>query len=196
MPVKPSPASHGTSYRAWFQCNRRLFRAIQPEGRHLPVPTLWQPPGGAPRSGPLAAACPRRLERNLRQAVSAHPMALRQRRLGQARMGLPGRYGRQRRVYLRGRHQPLLGRAAGRENRGARPVDQAVRQQPHRVVQGLGHDGVGVDGAADDRGGQRHSGGGRVPQLATPRRRWRPIAPSPVCRPSFSSPRARCRTPS
>ncbi len=58
---------------------------------------------------------------------------------------------RERRLDARGRHQPALGRTLRARARPVRALGQAVRRLAHRVVQGPGHDGAGVDGEADDR---------------------------------------------
>ena len=47
---------------------------------------------------------------------------------------MPTHARRERRQHVRGQHQPLLGRPPGQADRRARPVDQAVRQQPHRLA--------------------------------------------------------------
>ena len=62
------------------------------------------------------------------------------------------------RVDGRGRHQPVLGRALRPRGRPRGSVGQAVRQLPHRVVQGPRDDGAGVDRPGDDAARRRHSG--------------------------------------
>ena len=64
------------------------------------------------------------------------------------------------RLALRRRHEPVLGRALREGHRGGRPVDQAVRQHPQRLLQGPGHDGAGLAGEADDLRGRADQGGG------------------------------------
>ena len=58
---------------------------------------------------------------------------------------------RERRLHVRGTHQLLLGRAAGPGDRGRGPLGQALRQQPHGLVQRPGHDRARLGGQADDR---------------------------------------------
>ena len=48
-------------------------------------------------------------------------------------------------------HEPLLGRALRQAARARGPLDQAVRQHAHRVLQGPRHDRARLDGEGDDR---------------------------------------------
>ncbi len=65
---------------------------------------------------------------------------------------------RQHRLTLRGRQQPLLGRALRQAGRRGQPLDQTLRQLPQRVLQGPRHDRAGVAGQADDQRRRAHPG--------------------------------------
>ena len=77
---------------------------------------------------------------------------------------------------------------------GSRPVGQAVRQLAHRVVQGPGDDGAGVDGQADDRRRQADPRAWPAPRPATPRRRWPPTPRRPASARMVILPRGKVST--
>ena len=146
MPTQSEPPSSGGAYRAWFQCIAGCA------GRYSLSDVIYR----CPRCGNLLEV--RHDLEPLRQRAPQDWKDLFDRRYlrtqwpygsgvwGKRELVCPGCGGRKRRVDVRGRHQPVLGGAAGKPHWRARPVDQAVRQQPHGVVQGPGHDRAGVDG--------------------------------------------------
>ena len=87
----------------------------------------------------------------LRRALPAQRLPVRLGRVGQEGVGgaLPRR--RERRLHLRGRHEPAVGGPLRQDDRRRGPVGEAVRQLPHRIVQGPRHDGPGLGRQADDR---------------------------------------------
>ena len=105
------------------------------------------------RARPRGAQGPQRgvLDQAVRRALPAHDLALRLGRVGQEGVGAAPHRRRERRVDDGGRDEPAVGRALRQEHRPARAVGEAVRGLAHRVVQGPGDDGAGVDGQADDR---------------------------------------------
>ena len=117
-----------SEYRAWFSC------AAGCPGEHSLSEVIYRCPscGGLLEVvhdvDALRAPLGGRVDAALRRALPAHRLAVRQRRVGQEGVGAPGPRRRERRVDLRRRHQPLLGRALRRELGRRRPVDQAVRQ--------------------------------------------------------------------
>ena len=100
----------------------------------------------------------RGLDEIVRRAVPENGISLREFGLGQEGMGLSRGGRRARRFHLRGWQQPVLGRAARCAARAGRSLGKAVRKQPHRFVQGPGHDGAGLHGQPDDRGRQGDPG--------------------------------------
>ena len=148
------------SYNAWFQCiNPQCGGNLPAEQDHLPLRTVpvrcsrcsttWRRWPAAGRQG---------LDEALRGPLQDQRVALRLRRLGQEGMGPARDRRRQHRLALRGRHQPLLGRALRQDHRRRRPLGQAVRQHPQRLVQGPRHDRARLAGQADDRRRRAHQG--------------------------------------
>ena len=131
--------------------HRRLRRRLSAGRGHLQVPEMRRPARGRARH--RGAQVPQRglMDQAVRRALPAHHLALRLGRVGQEGVGAAPRRGRKRRVDAGGRDEPVVGRALRQEHRPGRAVGQAVRRLAHRVVQGPGDDGAGVDGQADDR---------------------------------------------
>ena len=133
---------------------------LSAELHRVPMPAVPFAAGGAARHG--GAGRPRRggVDEALRGALQEQRVALRLRRLGQEGVDSAADQRRQRRVALRRRDEPVLGRALRQGHRGGGPVDQALRQHAQRVVQGPRHDGAGLAGQTDDLGGRADQGGG------------------------------------
>ncbi len=117
----------------------------------LSLPQLRRPARGRPRRRSPEVALRRRLDAPLRRSLQAHDLALWLVGVGQKRVGGAERPRRHGRVDGRRRHEPLVGRSFRARARHEGPVDQAVRQLAHRQLQGLGHDGLGLRRAPDDR---------------------------------------------
>ena len=120
------------------------------------MPHLRGPARGPARPGGAPVAVGRRLDPALRRALSPQHVPLRLGRVGQEGVGAALHRQREHRVDVRGQLEPALGRPLRQAAPRRGPVGQAVRQLPHRVVQGPRHDGAGLRGQADDRGRPAH----------------------------------------
>ena len=137
---------------------RGMRRAARPDRRAVRVPALRRAPGGrAQRRGPEEPQ-PGRVDVPLRPALHDDRVPLRQRRLGKDGVDIPPYLEREHRLDVRRRHEPLPRRASRRNRRARRPLDQAERQQPLRLVQGPGHHRPRFRRQGDDEQGQGRRG--------------------------------------
>ena len=133
-----------------------MLRADGPHRDRLHLPEVRRPPHGRARRRCAEEPQRRGVDAALRRPVHDHAVPLRQRRLGQEGVGLPADRRCQHRLHLRGRLQPVPGHPLRGDDRRSGPLDQAVRQQSHRVVQGPRHDGARLRRPADDPRGCGH----------------------------------------
>ena len=123
---------------------------------------------------------------------------LRVRRLGQEGVGRPLHRQREHRLDLRGRHEPPVGGPLRQDARRRGPLGQAVRQLPHRLLQGPRDDRAGLGRQADDQGGRARSRPSPARPRGTPPPRSRTTAPPPgsppwsCCPATRSRPRSSC----
>ena len=181
------------SYRAWFQSladpaeRHPLDEVVVHRQRRRPAP-------GAARHGGAQEDLGGRLEGSLRGAGTqgrSGPMA--PGGLGHEGVGAARDRERERRLDVRRAQQPVLGGALRPHARCRRPLAEALRQQPHGLLQGSRHDRAGLDGQGDARPGGSPFARSPAPRPATRPRRSPRMPPRRRSRRSCSCRGARSR---